>query len=415
MSNPRRVEAAFTFNGQNVTSVLNDYLESVTYTDVASGSSDQLDIVLQNIGGEWLGQWYPVKGDKVSGSFTFLNWNSDGDRNILPLGSFTMDEISFSGGPMTAKFGCVAVPNDESFRVLERTKTWKNVTVQGIGQEIASRYGMELKYSGKAIMIKSLEQSDKTDCSFLYEICSDYGLSMKVFAGAITIYDQTEIEQEQPVETIRMDSFIGGRFDYVDTLVGIYTGAKITYKTEKNDKEIKTYVGLKGENDPGSRVLRISETANDQEEAYLKAAAKVNKSNQDATKLSGNIFPNFRICAGVTILVEGMGKADGKYFVDRSVISIDGSGTSQKIEMHKCQARLLDSPVPSGSGGTIGEIVSFKGGTHYTSSYAGAKGYKAKPGPAKITAVNEKGAHPYHLIHTDSSSNVYGWVDPGTF
>ena len=37
-------------------------------------------------------------------------------------------------------------------------------------------------------------------------------------------------------------------------------------------------------------------------------------------------------------------------------------------------------------------------------------------GKAKITIKNGSGkAHPWHLIHTDSGSNVYGWVDDGTF
>lgn len=67
----------------------------------------------------------------------------------------------------------------------------------------------------------------------------------------------------------------------------------------------------------------------------------------------------------------------------------------------------------------VGDIVQFKGGTHYVSSYSSAKGYPARAGTAKITKdPNCKGngkAHPWHLIHTDSSSNVYGWVDEGTF
>lgn len=64
----------------------------------------------------------------------------------------------------------------------------------------------------------------------------------------------------------------------------------------------------------------------------------------------------------------------------------------------------------------VGDIVNFHGGTHYVSSYPGAKGYKARAGKAKITIANGSGkAHPWHLIHTDSESNVYGWVDDGTF
>lgn len=64
----------------------------------------------------------------------------------------------------------------------------------------------------------------------------------------------------------------------------------------------------------------------------------------------------------------------------------------------------------------VGDIVNFKGGTHYVSSYPEAKGYNARAGKAKITIKNGSGkAHPWHLIHVDSGSNVYGWVDDGTF
>lgn len=63
-----------------------------------------------------------------------------------------------------------------------------------------------------------------------------------------------------------------------------------------------------------------------------------------------------------------------------------------------------------------GDIVNFHGGIHYVSSYPDAKGYTARAGQAKITKKDGSGkAHPWHLIHTDSGSNVYGWVDDGTF
>lgn len=63
----------------------------------------------------------------------------------------------------------------------------------------------------------------------------------------------------------------------------------------------------------------------------------------------------------------------------------------------------------------VGDAVSYKGGKHYVSSSKGAKGYTAKAGKARITKTNSAGQHPWHLIHTDSKSNVYGWVDSGTF
>ena len=63
----------------------------------------------------------------------------------------------------------------------------------------------------------------------------------------------------------------------------------------------------------------------------------------------------------------------------------------------------------SGSGGSfkIGDSVSFNGNTHYTSSYAGSVGKGAKPCQAKITAMNNNGKHPYHVV----GDKVHGWVD----
>lgn len=428
MSEPRKSEAAFKFNGKNVTKQLKNYLESVKYTDVASGSSDQLDIQLQNIDANWIGKWYPTKGDKVVGSFIFHNWKAEGKDLSLPLGSFTMDDIQFSGGPMTAKFGCVAVPNDESFRVRERTKVWKGATIQGIAKEIAGRYKLKLKYSAPTIMIKEIEQSNKTDCSFLYDLCDKYGIGMKVYAGSIAIYDWGSMEKKKAVATLKRTSFVDDHWDFTDTLAGVYTGARISYKSSTDSEEISVYLGFKAENASGSRVLKINETADSVEDAYYKAASQVNKSNREATTLSGDIFPNPKICAGVTVKITDMGKANGKYFVDKSTLTVGESATKQTIEMHKCQTRLVPTavPEPKPSAATAsaktykkGDIVQFKGGTHYVSSYPGAKGSSAKPGPAKITqdktCKGNGGAHPYHLVHTDKTSNVYGWVDEGTF
>ena len=61
----------------------------------------------------------------------------------------------------------------------------------------------------------------------------------------------------------------------------------------------------------------------------------------------------------------------------------------------------------------VGDIVDFTGSVHYTNANA-STGPAAKPGKAKITAISKGGKHPYHIIHTDSSSNVYGWVDANT-
>lgn len=345
MSNPRKVTADFKFNGKWLGKSLKNYLQSLAYTDVASGESDQLDIVMQDIKMEWLGKRYPKKGDRVDGKITFVNWNGILDKK-LDCGAFVLDNIKFSGGPAKASFGCLASPIDSSFNTRERTKTYQDVTIEEIAQEIADKYKLKLKYSGTDIRIETIEQSQKTDSAFLYDTCGTYGLSMKVYKKSIVIYDQTEAENKRAAKNLTRKSFIDDNWEYEDSLAGVYTGARISYKPDGGGDEISVYVGHKDEEADDARVLYINEVADSVADAYRKAAVAVNKSNQEATKLSGDIWPDPKICAGVTVEISGMEHIDGKYFVDKCITEVGGSKSRQSIEMHKCQERLAREPEP---------------------------------------------------------------------
>lgn len=64
----------------------------------------------------------------------------------------------------------------------------------------------------------------------------------------------------------------------------------------------------------------------------------------------------------------------------------------------------------------VGDVVQFKGGTHYVSSTATKSGGSPSAGPAKITIINKGSAHPYHLVTEDwGKTHVWGWVDEGSF
>lgn len=68
-------------------------------------------------------------------------------------------------------------------------------------------------------------------------------------------------------------------------------------------------------------------------------------------------------------------------------------------------------PATSNGAFSVGDVVQFKGGPHYTSANATSAASSPAAGPAKVTAISTGAKHPYHVIHTDGSSAVYGWVD----
>lgn len=109
------------------------------------------------------------------------------------------------------------------------------------------------------------------------------------------------------------------------------------------------------------------------------------------------------------------GTLNDYYFVKG--IRHDADSMSMTMDLKKAVAEpVVQNHQSAPKSYNVGDIVNFKGGTHYVSSYPGSKGYSARAGKAKITIKNGSGkAHPWHLIHVDSGSNVYGWVDDGAF
>lgn len=89
-------------------------------------------------------------------------------------------------------------------------------------------------------------------------------------------------------------------------------------------------------------------------------------------------------------------------------------------EVKKLKAKDFDAIVTTDGGNAagsasseikVGDVVQFSGGPHYGSAAASTAAGSPKAGPAKVTRIVKGAKHPYHIVHTDSQSNVYGWVD----
>lgn len=338
----RRVEVDIAFNGNSVKGIIDPYVTDVSYDDVAKDKSDSIDITLHNSDMKWLSEdWYPRKGDAMQCRFIFMDWNRAGDNFVVDCGGFVLDDVSFSGNPKRVKLSGVAVPANASFGALERNKTWKKVTIRKIANTISRRYRLTLSYNAPSITIAVLEQSNQTDSEFLYGLCKKYNLGMKVYNNKLIIYDPGTLEQNPVVCELTPESFINGAWTYNDTLDGVYNGARISYKTKKDSSETKSaYFGSVKESADDARTLKISERANSRADAKYKATAAINLSNEQATTLSGPVWPDQRIVSGVCVEVKGFGVPDGKYFIDSVRTDYSSGGVGMSVNMHKCQKRI---------------------------------------------------------------------------
>lgn len=107
------------------------------------------------------------------------------------------------------------------------------------------------------------------------------------------------------------------------------------------------------------------------------------------------------------------GTLNNYYYVKSISHEIDSGEMS--LELKKAHKTVVsENKVSEQKKYKVGDVVNFKGGKHYVSS-DGSKGYQVSAGKAKITIIKDGAAHPYHLIHTDNKSKIYGWVDAGSF
>lgn len=396
----RKASVLISYNGKNASTKLNEYLQSFTYTDVASGESDSISIRLSNIDKKWLGSWFPAKGDKLTASTKFTNWSKTGEKKFK-CGDFTLDEFSFSGRPLEANIEALALPIKESFKTTDRNKTYKKVTIEEIAKEIAKRANVKLVYDAARIDIETIEQSEN-DCDFLFDLCEKYGLGMKVYSSKIIIFDEAAYEKRRSVVTI--DESDMKSWSYDTTTNKTYTAAKISYTNPKTKKDVSITVG------EGKRVLKISEKADSKADAEKIAKAKINNANKKMTTMRIVIMANPKIVATSNVTITGLGKLNGKYAVDKVVHSI-GTGYTMTLTLRLIQNRIGEKTNKVYASGKNANYIVKQGDTLWAISKTF---YGASTKWKDIYDANKEVIEDAAKKHGKANSSNGNWLWPGT-
>ena len=232
----------------------------------------------------------------------------------------------------------VSQPAGTDFKETPRYKTWQNITIKQIAQELMAKYGMnELHFTGDETVIEELEQDGESDCEFIERVCERYGYSLKIYMVGFVIYKKALYEPRGVVRTFKSE-FEFDDWTYNTTLLGTYTGAKISYsnpKKGKEDDDIEITVGTE------ERLLIINERADSEAEAIDIAKNRVNKANESAETIDFTLRFDPKLVASSNIELKGIqDKVDGKYFISKVKTSLSKSGTKMKVSAYKIQQRI---------------------------------------------------------------------------
>lgn len=335
MSNSIESYLDISFNKTNVTSTLNNDLEKWTHVDNLSGEIDDMQVTLDNSSGKWLNSWFPNKGTLIEAELHKKNFLNNSHIKSY-LGKFEIDEIEFSSYPSTVTIKALSVPLSASLRGEIKTKTWEKTTVKLIAQSIAKASGLKLIYQAESTEKKDvIEQDNKTDLSFLYQICNDEGLCLKISNTSIIILDEEDYESKATVLDISAINKDVNRGVYVlnwnarNTVNGIFKACRVE-STDSSNKIKATFTPS-----PAIKVgttLVVKTSVKTTAEAKKLARKRLREKNKNATTVQMSVIGNFCFDAGMTVNLKYFGQLNGKYIITK----VTNNQSNAQLSLRRC-------------------------------------------------------------------------------
>lgn len=329
--NARRTEIKLIFEGADISADINRNLLSMTYTDNEEDKADDLQLSLDDREGIWLGDWLnnPTAGKSAEVSAVIIqkNWESTGKDRVLDCGTFEVDTVEGSGPPSKVTIKAASIPYKTAARTQKNTKAWEKIKLSAIANEIAGKNGLVCMFeSSTDPFYNRKEQMQESDITFLQRLCKDAGISLKVTAKMIVLFDAADYEQKGAVMVIQKGAANVSRYSFSTSLHdAAFSSCHVSY-TDPNTQKTIEYTYTPRDADKSGQVLEVNEKVSSRDEARLLAMKRLRQKNKSEYKASFSLSGDPRLVAGVTVEVSGYGAFDGKYIIETATHAISKSG-----------------------------------------------------------------------------------------
>lgn len=344
--NARRTLAEVSFAGVDITDSIRPYLTSITFTDKEDGETDDLQLTLQDRENLWMQHWLTeaieaASAAKLSIGAVFLrqNRNSDGSDTLLDCGTFELDSVTASGPPSTVTIKATSMPFSSQIRQTKKWKAWESYNLSGIANEMAGANGLTCMFeSASDPFYERVEQAGLSDIAFLFTLCKNAGISLKVTSGIIVLFDQADYEKKGPISTIKYKG--GGYLSYklnagsADTQ---YSSCRVSYVDPETGAAIEAVARIEDYNADAknNQQLEIKAQVKNTDEARELAEKSLRLHNKFGKTASFKMVGDPMMLAGVTLELADFGAWSGKYIITQAKHSLGSGGYTTQIELRK--------------------------------------------------------------------------------
>lgn len=266
-----------------------------------------------------------AKGAMIHAVIVQKNWDSTGKDKVLDCGVFEVDSVDGSGPPAKVNIKGTSIPYTSTIRTQKKTRAWENIYLSSIAEEIASKNGMKCMFeSAYNPFYNRREQIQQSDIVFLQELCKNAGISLKVTAKIIVLFDAATYEQKEAIRTIKRGEadVLSYRFstNFNDTA---YSSCHVSYTDPQTGKVIE-YTYKPRKKDGNGQVLEVNEKVSNREEARQLAMKRLRQKNKREFTADFTLVGDLTLVAGVTVNVLGYGAFDGKYIIESATHNLTG-------------------------------------------------------------------------------------------
>lgn len=341
----RQASLYLEYEGKDISANISSSFLSFSYTDNVSGNADEIQLRLEDVKELWKDLLYPAKGSTIKASIIVENWDYEGFAESLSCGVFEIDEIQLSGPPDVAEIKAISIPVSSNLRGEKKTRAWEMINLAKIAGEIAAKSNLKLIFDCNDVNYDRVEQIRQNDLEFLFKLCKDAGLMVKIADKKLIVFDEEKYESKDIVRIIKKSETDLLSYSFSTNSRDVYKNVEINYQDPETGEKIKTNYTPSNAPKVG-QTLKINESTNFAKlkktpkgtktmAAAQKAKNLLREKNKNEYKANIRLMGDVKLNAGSTIYINGFGYFDGKYYIETAVHSIDSSGYVTEIEIRK--------------------------------------------------------------------------------